>query len=104
MKLQIISLLIFVHYICAQNNAELNNNKFFRGISNQVDKVFPPGNLIRESAHGVYHRAQYEITKNERELHRSRDKFNTNDRTDHLANFDKNNPNYKTPANSDERH
>lgn len=103
MKLQIISLLIFMHYIYAQNNAPLNNNGFFRGISNQVDKVFSRDNPIREGIHGVYHRAQYELTNNERELHRSRDKFHTNGRTDHLANFDRTNPYYHAPANSGER-
>ena len=76
----------------------LNNNSFFRGISNGLDKVVSRDNPAREFVHGVYHESQYMLNKNPREHERAKDKFGSafGGKTNHLKEFDNQHHNAKT--------
>ncbi|KAJ3434329.1 hypothetical protein M0812_19808 [Anaeramoeba flamelloides] len=75
---------------------ELNNNKFFRGISNTVDRVLGESyddnknSKTRAWLHSTYHKAMFVITKNPRERERAKDQkakvFGGN--TDNLKKYD----------------
>lgn len=81
--------------LLVRGQSELNNNKFFRGISNGLDKVLPKDGRLREGIHGVYHEGMYRINGNAAEHERAKDKFHWGGRTDHLNNFRKNHPGYR---------
>jgi len=57
----------------------LNNNSFFRGISDKLDNHLGQGyksdSMMRGALHGTYHLAQCYITDNQRECERAKDQF-----------------------------
>jgi hypothetical protein len=61
----------------------LNNNSFFRGVSNGLDKVLgttydnPKDSKIRATLHGTYHETMYRVKGNPREHARAQDQFNS---------------------------
>jgi hypothetical protein len=74
----------------------LNNNSFFRNISDELDSALgttydnPKDSMIRATFHGTYHAAQYLKTGNQREWERAKDQFGTGfgGSTDNLKQYD----------------
>ncbi|KAJ6230020.1 hypothetical protein M0813_07241 [Anaeramoeba flamelloides] len=75
---------------------ELNNNNFFRGISNTVDRALDESygdnknSKTRAVLHSTYHHTMHAITKNPRERERAKDQYakGFGGNTDNLKKYD----------------
>ena len=72
----------------------LNNNSFFRGVSNKLDSALGQDSKNesrgRAAVHGAYHALQCDITGNQRECERAKDKMDIifGGPQDHLVKYD----------------
>jgi len=90
---------VILNPIMSSNNGPLNNDPFFRGLSNAVDRAIgasydnPRESKLRATLHGAYHFAQCLKEKNPREFMRAKDQWNAGfgGRTDHLKRWDQQN-------------
>ena len=77
-------------------DGELNNNSFFRGLSDRLDKALDESyddkshSKTRAVTHGAYHQIQCNWTGNQRECERAKDQWNKGfgGATDNLDNYD----------------
>jgi len=77
-------------------DAELNNNKFWRNVSDALDNMTGTSTInsskFRGTIHAVYHEYQYQISGNQREHERAKDQWNSawGGDTENLKRYDAN--------------